>query len=87
MSRSTVGVGMIPRGEVALIFASMDAGLTVAGVPVFSSTIVSALVVMVAVTALSTPPLLKLVFERASNSLPEEQVPDEEVFEGSSKVL
>ncbi len=63
------------------------AGLVVAGDLVFSSTIVSALVVMVAVTALLTLPLLKLFFERASNSLPEKQVQDEEVFEGSSKVL
>ena len=87
VSRITVGVGMIPRGEVALIFTSIGAGLVVAGEPVFSSTIVSAMVVMVAVTALLTPPLLKLFFERASNPLPEEQVQDEEVFVGSSKVL
>ena len=87
VSRITVGVGMIPRGEVALIFTSIGAGLVVAGEPVFSSTIVSAMVVMVAVTALLTPPLLKLFFERASNPLPEEQVQDEEVFVGSSKIL
>jgi Kef-type K+ transport system membrane component KefB len=59
LNRLAIGVGMIPRGEVGLIFAAMGARQTVGGVPVFSSETYSAMVVMVMVTTLATPPLLK----------------------------
>jgi Kef-type K+ transport system membrane component KefB len=59
LNRLAIGVGMIPRGEVGLIFAGMGARLAVGGVPVFSSETYSAMVVMVMVTTLATPPLLK----------------------------
>jgi Na+:H+ antiporter len=59
LNRLAVGVGMIPRGEVGLIFAAMGARETVATIPVFSSETYSAMVVMVMVTTLATPPLLK----------------------------
>jgi Kef-type K+ transport system membrane component KefB len=64
LNRVAVGVGMIPRGEVGLIFAKIGAGLTVAGHPVFGTEAFSAMVVMVMVTTLATPPLLKLVFAK-----------------------
>jgi Kef-type K+ transport system membrane component KefB len=57
--RAVVGVGMIPRGEVGLIFTSIGAGLSVAGRPVFSADLVSAMIAMVIATTLVTPPLLK----------------------------
>lgn len=50
-----VGVGMMPRGEVGLIFASIGKSLGVIGDVLFS-----AVVLMVIVTTLITPPLLKL---------------------------
>lgn len=53
-----IGIGMVPRMEVALIIASM--GLT-AGV--MSSFIYSLTVAMVLVTTLMTPPLIKLTFK------------------------
>lgn len=53
-----VGIGMVPRLEVALIIASM--GLT-AGV--ISSLVYSLTVAMVLVTTFITPPLIKLVFK------------------------
>ena len=59
LNRLAIGVGMIPRGEVGLIFAGMGARLSVGGVPVFSAETYSAMVVMVMVTTLATPPLLK----------------------------
>lgn len=62
--RVVVGVGMIPRGEVGLIFTSIGASLAVAGRPVFSSDLVSAMIVMVIVTTLVTPPLLKWLLGR-----------------------
>jgi hypothetical protein len=49
---------MIPRGEVGLIFASIGATLTIAGERVVDAAVFSAVVVMVALTTLMTPPLL-----------------------------
>ncbi len=59
VDRLTVGVGMIPRGEVGLIFASIGKGLKVIDDGIFSS-----IVIMVIVTTLMTPPLLKLTLAR-----------------------
>jgi len=62
LNRLAVGVGMIPRGEVGLIFAGIGSSLAAAGKPVFSSDTFSAMVLMVMVTTLATPPLLKALF-------------------------
>jgi Kef-type K+ transport system membrane component KefB len=62
--RLAIGVGMIPRGEVGLIFAGLGSTLLLQGRPVLSQTTFSALVLMVMLTTFITPPLLKLVFER-----------------------
>jgi hypothetical protein len=59
VDRLTVGIGMIPRGEVGLIFANVGAGLMLNGVPIISPSIFSAVVAMVVVTTLVTPPALK----------------------------
>ncbi len=64
VDRLTVGVGMIPRGEVGLIFAGMGAALRLNGRPLFSPTTFSSLVLMVMLTTFLTPPLLKAVFRR-----------------------
>jgi Kef-type K+ transport system membrane component KefB len=56
--RLAVGLGMIPRGEVGLIFASIGATLTIGGERVVDGAVFSAVVVMVALTTLMTPPLL-----------------------------
>jgi Kef-type K+ transport system membrane component KefB len=50
---------MIPRGEVGLIFASIGRRLRVLDASTFS-----AVVIMVIVTTLITPPLLKLTLSR-----------------------
>ncbi|GJM16007.1 MAG: sodium:proton antiporter [Thermodesulfobacteriota bacterium] len=52
--RLSIGIGMVPRGEVGLIFAIIGKSLGV-----FSNTIFSAVVFMVIVTTLITPVLLK----------------------------
>ena len=62
VNRWAVGVGMIPRGEVGLIFASIGMGLTFGGRPVVDSATYSAVVIMVILTTLATPPLLTYVF-------------------------
>ena len=56
--RLAVGLGMMPRGEVGLIFASIGASLVLQGQRVVDSMVFSAVVAMVAATTLLTPPLL-----------------------------
>ena len=58
VDRFAVGLGMIPRGEVGLIFASIGRTLTIGGERVVDDMVYSAVVVMVAITTLVTPPLL-----------------------------
>jgi Kef-type K+ transport system membrane component KefB len=67
ISRLAVGIGMMPRGEVGLVFASIGRSLGV-----IDSAMFSAVVVMVMVTSLATPPLLKLVMERHKGDRPVE---------------
>ncbi len=64
VDRLAVGVGMIPRGEVGLIFAAMGARLLYQDRPLFSATTFSALVFMVMLTTFLTPPLLKAAIGR-----------------------
>lgn len=60
MNRLAIGLGMIPRGEVGLIFAQVGQGLMGPdGDPVIDKGTFSAIVVMVMVTTMITPPLLK----------------------------
>lgn len=59
INRWAVGFGMIPRGEVGLIFASIGATLVLRGERIIDTTTYSAVVIMVIVTTLVTPPLLK----------------------------
>lgn len=59
INRWAVGFGMIPRGEVGLIFASIGATLVLGGERIIDTTTYSAVVIMVIVTTLLTPPLLK----------------------------
>ncbi len=64
VDRLVVGIGMIPRGEVGLIFANIGLGLHVAGKPIVDQDTFSAVVVMVIVTTMVTPPALKWAFTR-----------------------
>lgn len=56
--RLPVGLGMIPRGEVGLIFANIGLGLTVAGERIVDTATFTAVVIMVILTTLLTPPAL-----------------------------
>jgi len=64
LDRVSVAVGMVPRGEVGLIFASIGAGLVLHGHSVISRSIFAAVVIMVIVTTLITPPALKATLAR-----------------------
>lgn len=59
VNRWAVGIGMIPRGEVGLIFASIGTTLVLAGERIINATTYSAAVIMVLLTTIVTPPLLK----------------------------
>ena len=58
-NRLAVGIGMIPRGEVGLIFAGVGAGMVLDGQPLIGPSTFAAVVLMVIVTTLVTPPALK----------------------------
>jgi Kef-type K+ transport system membrane component KefB len=66
LDRLTIGVGMIPRGEVGLIFANIGITLHVKGQPIMTTGLYSAVVVMVIVTTLVTPPALRWTLARSA---------------------
>jgi Kef-type K+ transport system membrane component KefB len=59
LDRVSIGVGMIPRGEVGLIFAGIGKALNIV-----DGALYSAIVIMVIMTTLITPPALKLTISR-----------------------
>ncbi|MGB5813341.1 MAG: cation:proton antiporter [Polyangiales bacterium] len=58
VDRLAVGIGMVPRGEVGLIFANVGAGITYEGEPLIAAGIYAAIVLMVMATTIVTPPWL-----------------------------
>lgn len=68
IDRLSVGIGMVPRGEVGLIFANIGLALSIRGEPIIDPATFSAVVVMVTVTTMATPPALKWSLDRASRS-------------------
>jgi Kef-type K+ transport system membrane component KefB len=59
LDRLSIGLGMIPRGEVGLIFANIGLALTVRGEPLVDAGMYAAVVIMVVVTTMATPPALR----------------------------
>jgi Kef-type K+ transport system membrane component KefB len=57
INRLAIGVGMIPRGEVGLVFAGVGAASGVLSKPLGA-----AIIIMVILTTFIAPPLLRLVF-------------------------
>jgi len=64
-NKTVIGVGMIPRGEVGLIFA--QTGLASG---VLTPSLFSAITVMVLVTTFMAPPLLKYLLPRGPQTPP-----------------
>jgi Kef-type K+ transport system membrane component KefB len=64
VDRLAVAIGMIPRGEVGLIFAGIGASLTLGRQPILSQGVYSAIVLMVLITTLMTPIGLRWAFGR-----------------------
>ena len=68
--RLLIGLGMMPRGEVGLIFAAIGKTLGV-----ITDALFSAVVLMVIVTTLMAPPLIKLVASHSSTGREEMEQP------------
>lgn len=62
--RLSIGLGMVPRGEVGLIFANVGLTLMLNGQAVISSRVYAALVAMVVLTTVVTPPALRWSLNR-----------------------
>lgn len=76
VNRLAVGIGMVPRGEVGLIFAGIGASLMLpnsAGEsdPVIDAATFGAVVLMVIITTLLTPPFLKWALQRTQKTAAE----------------
>ena len=69
INRLAVGIGMIPRGEVGLVFAGLGAATGI-----LSEALNAAVIVMVIVTTLIAPVLLRLVFSSPSKELTVEKI-------------
>ncbi|MDB4802889.1 cation:proton antiporter [bacterium] len=68
LNKLAVGLGMIPRGEVGLIFANVGLALKIKGDRIVSDDTYSAIIVMVILTTMVTPPLLKWSLNKESSS-------------------
>jgi Kef-type K+ transport system membrane component KefB len=66
INKLAVGLGMIPRGEVGLIFAGIGAKMYIGNTQVVDPDVFSAVVIMVILTTLITPPVLKMIFSHPS---------------------
>jgi Kef-type K+ transport system membrane component KefB len=71
VNRLAIGIGMVPRGEVGLIFAGIGASLMLpasngASEPVVNAATFGAVVIMVMITTLITPFALKWSLEKSS---------------------
>jgi Kef-type K+ transport system membrane component KefB len=65
INRLAIGVGMVPRGEVGLVFASVGAASGV-----LSNSLNAAIIVMVILTTFVAPPLLRVAFNRGETEAP-----------------
>ena len=73
INRLAVGLGMIPRGEVGLIFAGIGSSLMLPNLrgvlePIILPSTFGAVVVMVVVTTIVTPPFLKWALARPAHA-------------------
>ncbi len=66
LNKLAIGVGMIPRGEVGLVFAGVGAASGA-----LSESTDAAIIMMVILTTFIAPPLLRIVFEEPKTSLSE----------------
>ncbi|PSB20806.1 sodium:proton antiporter [filamentous cyanobacterium CCP2] len=73
INRLAIGVGMVPRGEVGLVFAGVGSATGV-----LSEALDAAIIVMVIITTFIAPPLLRLVFREEPEPEAVESLPKTE---------
>jgi Kef-type K+ transport system membrane component KefB len=66
INRFAIGVGMIPRGEVGLVFAGIGSASGILDKPLEVS-----IIIMVILTTFLAPPFLRVAFGSAPDSIPE----------------
>jgi Kef-type K+ transport system membrane component KefB len=71
IDKLTVGIGMVPRGEVGLIFANVGAGIQFEGEPLIEAGVYAAIVLMVMATTVVTPPWLAHRIRQVSRRHPD----------------
>jgi Kef-type K+ transport system membrane component KefB len=64
LDRVSVGIGMVPRGEVGLIFADVGLSTSIGGLPLLDRGVFGALVIVIIVTTLIAPPALEWSLSR-----------------------
>lgn len=75
INRLAIGVGMIPRGEVGLVFAGIGSASGVLSKP-----LEAAIIIMVILTTFLAPPLLRVVFGESDQPPEEKATPDLETI-------
>lgn len=77
-SLNIIGIGMVPRGEVGIIVATIGLSIFVSGVPAISSELYTTVVLMSVITTIVAPPLLSVAFKKKYKSeyeiMPEDQL-------------
>ena len=66
INRWAIGVGMVPRGEVGLVFAGVGSAIGI-----LPKSLEAAIIVMVILTTFMAPPLLRVAFQNLPTTLPE----------------
>ena len=77
-SLNIIGIGMVPRGEVGIIVATIGLSIVVSGVPAISKELYTTVVLMSVITTIIAPPLLSMAFKKKYKSeydiMPEDQL-------------
>jgi len=76
-SPKIVGIGMIPRGEVGIIVATIGIGIIVSGEPAMTNDLFAVVVLMSVVTTLAAPFLLSSVFRKKYGDRTKDGLQDE----------
>ena len=63
-SCNIIGIGMVPRGEVGIIVASIGLNTIVEGAPALSSSLYAIIVVMAVATTIIAPPILSKLYRK-----------------------
>jgi Kef-type K+ transport system membrane component KefB len=70
INRLAIGVGMIPRGEVGLVFVGVGSASGA-----LSESTEAAIIMMVILTTFLAPPLLRFVFQEPASDTPSSEIP------------